>query len=498
MKLRGVVESTFGGALCLRGFARIGDLAKISDSKDYQRSLDESRAKGILEYLQNSSFRFFPELIFGLQLERIDAIQNIQNGKRGEISAGIKLSLYTKDFTDYASSDKLESPLLRRISLTFSTEKEKYLSRIDGNHRLSAIDDYLTQNSYNPETLNYYVPFCIILQTKSEEAEKYETAFFHLINSKSKQLTTEENLKSILSSENFNDQEIEKIIGESGVKAKKLIEIIKSYHFQGFGNLFAENSRSICLGIFKLLESKNQDHSITDVLKVIQAIDIIFSEEEKLVNYLRIDILLACIFYRLQSKKDFSQFKNWILSNQLFNIEETSANSIIDIYNTTHKKGPYMVFVAMPYFSHQHVTDYNTLFREVLKEIQLKENVELELIPIMRFRGASQRIDQRLIQKIKECDIFIADITSCNDNVIYEVGLAEGNNKPMILIKAEGDTTKVPFEKNEKYIKSGGKVPFDMDKLQYIPYSESGYYNQIKQIIKNNLPDILRVKYNEL
>lgn len=498
MILRGVVESTFGGALCLRGFARIGDLAKISDSKEYQRSLDGSRAKNILEYLQNSPFRFFPELIFGLQLEGIDAIQNIRNGIKGDLSDGIKLNLYSKDFTDYAKSDKLESPLLRRVSLSFSSVKGKYLSRIDGNHRLSAIDEYLTQDLYNPDTLNYLVPYCIILQSKSDEAEKYETAFFHLINSKSKQLTTEENLKSILSSNHFNVKEIEEIIGESGVKAKKLIEMIKSYQFQGFGNLFTEHSRSICLGIFKLLKSKNQDHSTSDVLKVIQAIDIIFSEEEKLANYRRIDILLACIYYRLQSKKDFSQFKNWILSNQLFNIEETSAKSIIDIYNTTHKKGPYKVFVAMPYFSHQHVNDYNTLFKEVLKEIQLKENVELELIPIMRFRGASQRIDQRLIQKIKECHIFIADITSCNDNVIYEVGLAEGNNKPMILIKAEGDTSKVPFERNEKYIKSGGKVPFDMDKLQYIPYSDSGYYNQIKQIIKNNLPDILRVKYDEL
>lgn len=108
----------------------------------------------------------------------------------------------------------------------------------------------------------------------------------------------------------------------------------------------------------------------------------------------------------------------------------------------------------------------------------------------MRFRGASQRIDKRLIERIKECDIFIGDLTTCNDNVIFEIGLAEGNGKKILLIKAEEDTTKMPFDMAVRLDK-GKIIPFDMDKLQYIPYSSSGYYNDIKSILRNNIPVIV-------
>lgn len=112
----------------------------------------------------------------------------------------------------------------------------------------------------------------------------------------------------------------------------------------------------------------------------------------------------------------------------------------------------------------------------------------------MRFKSNSQRIDSRLIKCIKECDIFIADLTTCNDNVIFEIGLAEGNNKPILLIKAESDTTQVPFDEAELKLKE--QVPFDMDKLQWIPYSSSGYYTDIKNIMKNNIPVILKENYD--
>ena len=120
------------------------------------------------------------------------------------------------------------------------------------------------------------------------------------------------------------------------------------------------------------------------------------------------------------------------------------------------------------------------------------DGVKYKLIPIMRFRGAAQRIDQRLIKCIKECDIFIADITGNNENVIFEVGLAEGAGKRILLIREDNDTiTDKCFIKKDDCIKNNMHPPFDMDKLQYIPYSATGYYNDIKRIVKNNLPVIV-------
>ena len=55
----------------------------------------------------------------------------------------------------------------------------------------------------------------------------------------------------------------------------------------------------------------------------------------------------------------------------------------------------------------------------------------------------------------------------------------------MLLIRSNNDAKPDRvFVENEEYVKSGGRVPFDMDKLQYIPYSATGYYNSIKSIIK--------------
>lgn len=96
----------------------------------------------------------------------------------------------------------------------------------------------------------------------------------------------------------------------------------------------------------------------------------------------------------------------------------------------------------------------------------------------MRHRGASQRIDQRLLTQIKECDIFIADLTGINQNVLYEVAYAEGLDKPSLLLRTEEDD-------KEK------QLPFDVAQRQYIPYPQGAYYSNIKAILKNNLPTII-------
>ena len=149
------------------------------------------------------------------------------------------------------------------------------------------------------------------------------------------------------------------------------------------------------------------------------------------------------------------------------------------------------MFVAMPYVSHKRVNDFNKLFNEVCIELSSegKKGVQYELIPIMRFRGAAQRIDQRLIECIRRCDLFVADLTGNNPNVIFEVGLAEGAQKQMLLIRQEEmpDTGDI-FQEDASAIENAKPVPFDMDKLQWIPYTATGYYNDIKDILRRNLP----------
>ncbi len=184
------------------------------------------------------------------------------------------------------------------------------------------------------------------------------------------------------------------------------------------------------------------------------------------------------IFYGVYNPDKLIQFENWIIKNYFIEIKEIEPNSIISIFENLINNRKLKIFVAMPYWSHSHVNEYNKLFKEALKEIEEEKDIYYQLFPIMRHRGASQRIDQRLLKQIKECDIFIADLTGINQNVLYEVAYAEGLDKPSLLLRTEEDD-------KEK------SLPFDMTQRQYVPYSKGAYYNGIKSILKNNLPTII-------
>lgn len=492
MIISGVIENTFGGALCFRGFAKIGDLAKISIANidAYQREIDTDRVQKILDFLSESKYRFFPELVFGLKFNDPNAIPNIINGKKSNFTDGINFNFNLRDFNEYFVGSQYNSSLLRRISLEFTKNDIKYLTRIDGNHRLFAIDVLNSDPkvaSKNYTILNYLVPFCIILQGNTDDAEKFENAYFYLINSKSKPLTSEENLKAILTSDHFTEADINELLGTNGVKAKLLLNKIESYSFQGINSIIENKKRSFVLGCFDICTKYELDIDVDELQSHLHFIDVLYSENEILKNNRIIEILLSFVYFKVvdfrKKNKIFNHYKNWIITNYLFTIKDINAECLAELYTQLHEKKSYKVFVAMPYWSHSEVTEYNILFKEVLQEVTKKAKVELELIPIMRFRGRSQRIDRRLLDCIDECDIFIADITGNNDNVIFEIGYAEAKEKHMILIKNEKDAS---------------VVPFDMDKLQWIPYQNEAYYNSIKSIIKNNLSEILRKEHGIL
>lgn len=78
MILTGIVEGIFGGQLVFRGFSTLNNLARISASEMYQREIDETRLEKIIAFLKDNPFRFFPELILGLQFEDEIAISTLR------------------------------------------------------------------------------------------------------------------------------------------------------------------------------------------------------------------------------------------------------------------------------------------------------------------------------------------------------------------------------------------------------------------------------------
>ena len=61
----------------------------------------------------------------------------------------------------------------------------------------------------------------------------------------------------------------------------------------------------------------------------------------------------------------------------------------------------------------------------------------------------------RILESIRKADLIIADVSRENPNVLYELGFAHALRKPTILLVD---------------IKSGSRLPSDLDGLEYITY----------------------------
>lgn len=496
VKLTGIIEDTFKGCTLFRGYATLRTLYKLSEPGKYQREEEKKRLPEILKFLSDSKFVFFPELIFAWQIDEPDFLQKIKyEQEQGTINLNNEAQIKKAKFTFSRESVEEDPPTkVMSIFLPEQLVDQHPLKRIDGNHRLSSLkevfENEISSNTRNP-ILNTVVPFSILLQTENEESQKQEAAFFYLINSKSKALTTEENLRAILSNNNFDLIEKESLLGLNEKKLDILNDIItfvKNENFKVIKDVFNNEIYSISSKILTQLSNPKLDQ----IKDSIEYIDELYAKNDIDKSSFPFVYEALIIYGATNSKEDTKKFKKWLEETKINVTRFNDVSSLLKSYEENFNK-VLNVFVAMPYISHARVNDFNKLFKEVLAEISDNKPYKLQLIPIMRFRGEAQRIDQRLIQKIKECDIFIADITGCNTNVIFEIGLAEGNGKPIILINEENDRKEKPFD--EAKLDTKKQIPFDMDKMQWIPYSASGYYNSIKKIMKRNISEILKQNF---
>lgn len=506
--LRGVLEKAFGNILCLRGFARLGDLAAVSKADDnYQRPIVDEHKDEVVAFLNGGEYTFFPELIlgaalskFGMSDKEIESLyQVVDTGEAFKYSRinDISISTFVKKYGNPNFSRHVTASIynLERIL------SKNPFSRIDGNHRLEAVE--LAEERIKA----YNAPFCLILFRNDDECRKFGTVFFHNINYRARPIPEEQNLHVIFDSKDdagndvFDDDilKTEKSFGRAYYDARRFLRTTDLSIVCNVARMTKPFVRTLFLRLFELLDEKRYEDDLVDIVKrALPRAEYALSK----FDFERFDlgVAVALIYFAVyDSGRHVETFVNWIAKNELQFLENKDVNPhwLISVFERIHRRGPYKVFVAMPYISNPHVNDFNKLFKEVLSELSdpkgNSDGIKYELIPIMRFRGAAQRIDRRMIEKIKECDIFIADITGNNENVIFEVGLAEGNGKQMLLIRSNNDAKPDRvFVENEEYVKSGGRVPFDMDKLQYIPYSATGYYNSIKSIVKNHLPEIAK------
>ena len=497
MRLTGIIEQSFRGQIIFRGFATLRHLANLSKPSFCQRPVDaENRLDEICTYLNESQFLFFPELIFSWPLDDVDVIAKICNNAKGSVTSsdGIKFTkaLFKLPEENYLIGDNPTKKDLT-IEIPDNIIEGKPLNRIDGNHRLSAIDKLMISDN-SAGVLDKIVPYSILLQSNGKEAKEYEAAYFYIINSKATPLTSEQNFKAIFSQE-FTDTQIMDLlsISETDLLAIKQIKSVLDTQNLYIASLYDESIYTFCV---KLVRLGLGEYSAVDIISAL----FVINEQYRDCDYSlsNMNAFLSIVLFYLRNKNDYLNYFKWLKAGNIKGFEGATPEDLINMYNELCVEKSYKVFVAMPYVSFKRVNDFNHLFTEVCDELSKKYHQKITLIPIMRARGDSKRIDQRLIENIRNCDIFVADITGNNDNVIFEVGLAQGCNKPTFLIRANPDSEirknhdediKSVFEECDLNLANG--VPFDMDKLQYIPYSITGYYNDLKGILMRNLSDIL-------
>ena len=263
MIIQGILDNSLNGQLCIRGFAKIKELARLSEADySYQRNLIERT--DISDFLDTQEYLFFPEVILSYKFKHKFSTKKdiplklIQDGKKYE-------SEINHD-TISVKSIQSKNTLIKTIRLATLNISEcdlnvKPFHRIDGNHRLTA-----AENLDSEKVAIMTVPFCILLGTDffdnngnkvySEDTNKFDKAtkvFFYNINSKTIPLTSEENLRVMIDDRNnFEDEELIEIFGgDYPLLTRELIDKVDPNIFTGLAHVLNNNYRTYYNDIFR-------------------------------------------------------------------------------------------------------------------------------------------------------------------------------------------------------------------------------------------------------
>lgn len=486
MKLTGIIENVFGGRYVFRGYATLANLVKFSKPNySYQRPIDEERIKEIELFLKDGSiYRFFSELLFGLQFKDPNAIRKLQ---MLTIPGGIRLDDNIKLVkAKFTFDDAIgENPSTKIISLDFDEESTK-MSRIDGNHRLMAVERVLDlpandeNDKLKQQIGNIVVPFSVLLQQEGDDSVKFESAIFFLINSKAKALTMEENLKSLLKNKYVSNAELQDIfsIGRPEL-LRKLSENINPDIYPCLSQLLTNEFYTCVYKLVSLFDKNEIDVDINETATAFMQVNNDFEALGLKDSCKSISVICAMVYYYCMNRSWYKLLVKWISTNKVFLVDRVSAETIIDLFSQ-FSKSKKKIFVAMPYFGDDEIKSVNAIYHRVINKLNEKYSADLELLgDIMTYKGTTINIVNDILTRINDCNICFCDITDNNPNVTYEMGMARALDRHLVLLR----------EINSAEPKSDYKLDY------YDTYKKNAYVT-LEESIEKNLKAILKDKYN--
>lgn len=477
--LSGVLEFSMGNFLCLRGYMDYKTLSAISEeNKDVQRELIEKHKGEMAAFLNSGEYRFFPEIVLSVSALSGNNFSEVRdffvavssksewNKKLGDIH----ISIY-----NHPAGDK------NRIAHITIDETTMKLNRIDGNHRLSAANEVIS---------DFKVPFCLIICQTPDEENRYSRAIFHNINAKQIPLNLEENLKVILSSpEVFSDDKLKKdpSFGWKYYLARKTIDAIDFSYFPSINAYISASKYSFFVNLYGYLLSnksiEEKDESVSIVKAQLVDVERALVESEIIATTSNIAVIGALAYYRLTDNFKYRGFLSWVKKNNIGNVEKLHISDVINLYDEIFLHVPKKVFLARWYPSAEKDGEEETSRAkhriEAMKEVA--DELGLDLTDLGTRETGTFDIREVMYKDIRECDIFIADLTGARHNVMIEVGYALKHVKTGRML--------FYFQKSAKC----DKVPFDVNHLNYVPIDDSG---DIRTKVKERIQTILRQTKN--
>jgi hypothetical protein len=330
--------------LCVRGFASMLELSEISKpDENIQRDLIDDHRGEMEAFLSSGRFTFFPEVILGANMCGTEADKDKINILRETVRAESK-SLRTtinniKYFIKRNVVKKENNDLAFDVTQTIIMEFDKAsvvgkeFLRIDGNHRLSAVND---RSSY----ANKRIPFCLLLFRDAEETGKFCRALFYNINTKQIPLKMEQNLKVIIESEQtFDDDTLIKdpSFGENYFLTRQIINYIDLSDYPFLKMFIVDCKFTYFVEVLKLLLDNNlikkDEEGIRSVIAALKQIDNALKAAALIEAPNNLAVIGAFSYYKLLDERKADEFLKWVKKNSITQISDIHISDIINIYD---------------------------------------------------------------------------------------------------------------------------------------------------------------------
>lgn len=512
MILKGILDQSLG-QVCIRGYAPLGDLEKVSRADFlFQRNLIAKQKQTIIKFLDNNPNLFFPEVILSYVVkyrfpkksskESFNPLQKIFSG--GRFTSNIdKISFRTKQLREGSGyATKLTQVTTIEIDdaklAELIQQNQQPFLRIDGNHRLSAANAFKDR----PTVTGMNAPFCLILLADENPdadkriANKFEKTVFHNINSKSIPLTDEEIYRVIIDDPiNFTDPELtsREDFGEEYLFTRKIREKIKAENFPAIEYLLHDKKdeiqfiRTILVDFFTILRNYNligkhfkQFNLIERTLKKAEQR---YEDFPLLQQSKSHGLLVAFLYFTFRENKfNLDWFTDWVLENHIYELKEVSPYDLIAIFNKLIESKDKTIFISMQ-FNDKICENHFKFIKDLIEEInrETKANIKLYPLRIDRFKdGSAYKIPDTILNKIYESGLLLADLTHDNPNVYHEVGYLMGLNR----IRKPRKLNLIMICNKTVHKKFPNNIGFNLRNHKILPFIDT---NELKQPLKDEI-----------